>query len=54
MPSLCLRCAFAIPPFQVRFRSASKPFVGNGGGWDLLGIYMGFAREAGGKKGTAS
>jgi len=22
--------------------------------WDLLGIYMGFAREAGGKKGTAS
>jgi len=22
--------------------------------WDLLGIYMGFAMEAGGKKGTAS
>ena len=42
VPLFCLRSAFAIPPFQVRCKSVSKPFVGNGGRWDLHGIYEGF------------
>ena len=38
-------CVLAMPSFQVRFLSASKPFVGNGGRWDLQRTYNGFTTE---------
>jgi hypothetical protein len=46
-PLLCLRFRFASGSLLLRFKSASKPFLGIGEKWDLQGSHLGGRRGVG-------